>query len=149
MDAGVSNGTPSGKTILPPFSAETRRNPESSTSKRAFGSHQPPTPCIGVAKEQNGERGVRYSFLKIRSILSLKNGVSGTISNFSYAPIFVFQSYMKGVSFVGPRAVSIMSSSCKSPLAQVTRTSHSFSGASSSSTCGGPYAPLVSFQGLA
>src|SRR5690348_3823105 len=90
--AGVASGMPSGKMILPPSRAARERRPESSTSKLALGSHQPPMPCLGVASDAKGERGVRYSLRKIWVTLSLKKGVRFTVSNFSLADNFLFQS---------------------------------------------------------
>src|ERR1044071_700388 len=79
---GVHNSTPFGNMIFPPPNPAAFRKPVSSTSKLAFGSHHPPMPCFGVASETNGDRGDRYSFLKICVTLSLKKDVRSTASDF-------------------------------------------------------------------
>src|SRR5580698_1751049 len=100
LSAGVANGIPFAKTILPEFFAAASRSPESSTSKLAFGSHQPPMPCFGVANDANGERGERYSLRKIRVTLSLKYDDRLTDSNVSLLEMGLLQS--NGSVFTNP-----------------------------------------------
>src|SRR4051812_49244819 len=90
---GVASEIPFGKIIFPLFWEASERKPESSTSKLALGSHQPPMPCEGVASDAKGERGARYSFRKICVTLSLNNGARLTASNFVSAGICFLQSY--------------------------------------------------------
>src|ERR1043166_9348808 len=82
---------PFGSTMRPLFLSAAARNPESSTAKVSLGWHQLPKPCLGIASEQNGERGVRYWFLKIWVTLSLKTGIKFTGSHLVVSPALLFQ----------------------------------------------------------
>ena len=72
LSPGVRNGMPSGEWKIPLSFSATDRSPESSISAVVLKSHHPPMPCLGMAREQNGDRGERYSLRKIRVTRSLK-----------------------------------------------------------------------------
>ena len=59
-------------------------------------------PCFGIASEQNGERGERYSLRKICVTRSLKNGARSTASSFTPAGSFAFQSAATGAPVSDP-----------------------------------------------
>src|SRR5207302_9529060 len=82
---------PFGSTMRPLLLSAAARSPESSTAKVSPGWHQLPNPCFGIASEQNGERGERYSFLKICVTLSLKMEAKSTGSHFVVSNAFSFQ----------------------------------------------------------